>query len=38
MKGCITGALFVEDSVVKIDRERCVGCRTCIAMCPTAVW
>lgn len=33
-KGCITGALSVEDGVVKIDRDRCVGCRTCIAMCP----
>ncbi len=35
VKGCITGALSVgEDGVIKIDDTRCVGCRTCIAMCP----
>lgn len=34
VKGCITGALSVEDGVVKIDQDQCIGCRTCIAMCP----
>lgn len=35
VKGCITGALSVgDDGVVRIDHEKCVGCRTCIAMCP----
>lgn len=34
VKGCITGALSVIDDVIKIDHERCVGCRTCIIMCP----
>lgn len=34
VKGCITGALSVEDGVIRIDHDRCVGCRTCILMCP----
>lgn len=35
VKGCITGALSVgPNSVIRIDPEQCVGCRTCIAMCP----
>jgi len=34
VKGCITGALTVEDGVVNIDKERCVGCYTCILSCP----
>ncbi|MGI6109714.1 MAG: 4Fe-4S dicluster domain-containing protein [Eubacteriaceae bacterium] len=32
--GCITGALSIEDGVIKIDDERCIGCRTCTVMCP----
>ncbi|MBK5244813.1 MAG: 4Fe-4S binding protein [Eubacteriaceae bacterium] len=35
VKGCITGALTVnENGIVQIDDTRCVGCRTCILMCP----
>ena len=34
MKGCIMGALSVEDGVIMIDQEKCVGCCTCILMCP----
>lgn len=35
VKGCITGALSVgADGVVKIDGDRCIGCRTCMVMCP----
>lgn len=35
VKGCITGALSVGvDGVVRIDEERCIGCRTCMVMCP----
>ena len=34
VKGCITGALTVTDGVVTIDRDRCVGCYTCILSCP----
>ena len=34
VKGCITGALSVKDGVVRIDSSRCVGCYTCILLCP----
>lgn len=33
-KGCITGALSVTDGVITIDRDRCIGCYTCILSCP----
>jgi carbon-monoxide dehydrogenase iron sulfur subunit len=34
LKGCITGALSLEDEVIKVDEEKCVGCYTCILSCP----
>lgn len=34
VKGCITGALTVANGVVEIDKERCVGCYTCVLSCP----
>jgi len=34
VKGCITGALTINDGVVTIDGEQCVGCYTCILSCP----
>lgn len=34
VKGCITGALTRENGVIKIDRDRCVSCYTCILSCP----
>ena len=34
VKGCITGALAIKDGVVCIDTNRCVGCYTCILLCP----
>lgn len=34
VEGCITGALSVEDGVIKIDDEQCIGCRTCTIECP----
>jgi carbon-monoxide dehydrogenase iron sulfur subunit len=33
-KACITGALRALDGVISIDREKCIGCYTCIASCP----
>lgn len=34
VNGCISGALHVEDGVIRIDRARCIGCYTCILSCP----
>ena len=35
IKSCIAGALSRgEDGVVRIDRDRCVGCFTCVLVCP----
>jgi len=34
VKSCIAGALHVEDGVIGIDRDRCVGCLTCVLVCP----
>lgn len=34
VKGCITGALSVNDGVVSVDESRCVGCYTCVLSCP----
>ena len=34
VKSCIAGALSVRDGVICIDRSRCVGCLTCILVCP----
>ena len=34
VKSCIAGALVKEDGVVQINREKCVGCLTCVLVCP----
>ncbi len=34
VRSCISGALSVKDGAVCIDRERCVGCLTCVLVCP----
>lgn len=34
VKSCISGALSKEDGVIKIDKNKCVGCLTCILVCP----
>ncbi|MDR0821728.1 MAG: 4Fe-4S dicluster domain-containing protein [Oscillospiraceae bacterium] len=34
VKGCITGALSVNDGVIVCDQTRCVGCLTCVLSCP----
>lgn len=34
VKGCITGALSRVDGVIMINKEKCVGCYTCILCCP----
>lgn len=34
VKSCIAVALKKEDGVIVIDRNRCVGCLTCVLVCP----
>lgn len=34
VKSCIAGAISVQDGVIKINREKCVGCLTCVLVCP----
>ncbi len=34
VKGCITGALTLENGMITIDKHKCVGCYTCILSCP----
>ncbi len=34
VKSCIAGAISIEDGVIKIDKEKCVGCLTCVLVCP----
>lgn len=34
VKSCITGALSVQDGVIHVDQQKCVGCFTCILVCP----
>jgi carbon-monoxide dehydrogenase iron sulfur subunit len=34
VKSCISGALHLEDGAVCIDHARCVGCLTCVLVCP----
>lgn len=34
VKGCITGALSIKDGVISLNKEKCVGCFTCVVSCP----
>lgn len=34
VKSCIAGAIKQTYGVVQIDREKCVGCLTCVLVCP----
>ncbi len=34
VKSCISGALTVRDGIIHIDRQKCVGCFTCVLSCP----
>lgn len=34
VKSCISGALSVNDDTVCIDHNKCVGCLTCVLVCP----
>lgn len=34
VKSCISGALSIEGGVISIDQSKCVGCLTCVLVCP----
>lgn len=34
VKSCITGSLKIVDGVITFNKEKCVGCYTCILSCP----
>jgi len=34
VKSCITGALTINDGVICINQDKCIGCYTCILACP----
>ena len=34
VKSCISGALHIDDGRICIDRNKCVGCLSCIMICP----
>lgn len=34
VRSCISGALSKKDGAVCIDKTKCVGCYTCILVCP----
>jgi len=34
VKACITGALTRNEGVITINRDKCIGCYTCILSCP----
>ena len=34
VRSCIAGALMKRNGVIQIDKNRCVGCLTCVLVCP----
>lgn len=34
VKGCITGALTIQDGIITINQDKCISCYTCILLCP----
>lgn len=34
VKSCIAGALSKKDGVICVDKNKCVGCLTCVLVCP----
>jgi carbon-monoxide dehydrogenase iron sulfur subunit len=34
VKGCISGALTIDNGVIEVNHDKCVGCYTCILTCP----
>lgn len=34
VKACITGALYKDNEIIMMDKNKCVNCLTCVLVCP----
>ncbi|WP_294465968.1 4Fe-4S dicluster domain-containing protein [uncultured Anaerofustis sp.] len=34
VKSCISGALTKKDGLISVNKEKCIGCLTCVLVCP----
>ena len=34
VKSCISGALSINDGIIHVDKDKCIGCLTCVLVCP----
>ncbi|WP_302826399.1 4Fe-4S dicluster domain-containing protein, partial [Anaerofustis stercorihominis] len=34
LKSCISGALTKKDGLISVNKEKCIGCLTCVLVCP----
>ncbi len=37
MRECPTEAIYKEDGITLVDREKCIGCKVCLEVCPYGI-